>query len=203
MAARSHAIAPISFAPHRIATVTTIPEARPGGSRRWSQGRWGQSRWNPLQWDPEALAQLSPASTLRYTFTLYLVSRLLFLLIAGIDAAAYGTSLGSALSNWDGYWYLQTSEHWYLHHVFHHPGQYSTLGFMPLYPMAMWLVAHVTQIGELGAGLAISLIAGFVATVQIGKLAPSGGASRPRDGRSCSGASSPAPWSSRWSTPRR
>ncbi len=42
---------------------------------------------------------------------------------------------------------------------------------MPLYPLLMWVVAHVTQIGNLGAGLLISLISGGIATVLIGQLA--------------------------------
>jgi hypothetical protein len=42
---------------------------------------------------------------------------------------------------------------------------------MPLYPMTMWLIAHILPIGDLGAGLAISMIGGGVATVLIGQLA--------------------------------
>ncbi len=64
------------------------------------------------------------------------------------------------MSNWDGYWYLQTAAQWYGHVINKYAGQYQTLGFMPLYPMLIWLVAHVTQIGNLGAGIAISLISG-------------------------------------------
>ena len=56
------------------------------------------------------------------------------------------------MSNWDGFWYLQTAAHWYGHVINKYAGQYQTLGFMPLYPMLIWLVAHVTQIGNLGAG---------------------------------------------------
>jgi len=134
-------------------------------------------------------ASLTSASRVRYTLYLYLASRLLFLAIAAIAIAVVrigaphtglgsgaGTlvthpSLGSEMSNWDGYWYLQTAAHWYGHRIWPHAGQYETLGFMPLYPMLIWLVAHVTQIGNLGAGIAISLISGCVATVLIGQLA--------------------------------
>ena len=42
---------------------------------------------------------------------------------------------------------------------------------MPLYPALIWVVAHVTQLDNFGAGLLISMIAGAVATVLIGRLA--------------------------------
>jgi hypothetical protein len=137
--------------------VTTLPEAHPGQSRRWNL---------------EAIkVSLSSASRVRYTVYIYLASRLLFLLIAGIGAPIRHVSLGSEMSNWDGFWYLQTTAHWYETWINHHPGQYQTLGFMPLYPLLMWVVAHVTQIGNLGAGLLISLVSGGIATILIGQLA--------------------------------
>ncbi len=57
------------------------------------------------------------------------------------------------------------------HSVNHHPGDYQTLGFMPLYPAAIWAVAHVTQIGNFGSGLLIAIVCGGIATVLIGQLA--------------------------------
>ncbi len=81
------------------------------------------------------------------------------------------SSLGTLFSNWDGKWYLTTAATWYYHHVDRLPGAYTTLGFMPLYPMVMWLVAHVLPIGNLGAGLAVSMISGGIATVLISQLA--------------------------------
>jgi hypothetical protein len=73
------------------------------------------------------------------------------------------------MSNWDGKWYLLTSEHWYYHHMLRGAGQYTTLGFMPLYPMAMWVLAHM--LGNFGAGLLIAMAGGGVATVLMAKLA--------------------------------
>ena len=42
------------------------------------------------------------------------------------------------------YWYLKTAAQWYFHHVLAARRAVQTLGFMPLYPMLMWVVAHVT-----------------------------------------------------------
>jgi len=159
----------------RILRVTTLPEAHPGPARRLNL---------------EAIkAVLSDASRVRYTIYLYLASRVLFLLIGAIELlvvhiasphAALGSgtgqlldhaSLGSEMSNWDGYWYLKMAAEWFPHSLPMHAGQYSTLGFMPLYPALIWLVSHVTFIGNLGAGIAISMIAGGIATVLIGGLA--------------------------------
>lgn len=157
---------------------TTLPEAHPATARRRNL---------------EALrSALTGASRLRYTLYVYVASRLFYLLIAAIEMLVVDTvgrhtglitahtslgvplthtSLGSEMSNWDGYWYLKTAAEGYYHHAALRPGAYETLGFMPLYPMLMWLVAHVTQIGNLGAGIAISMICGGIATVLIGQLA--------------------------------
>ncbi len=158
--------------------MTTLQEAQPAQARRWNL---------------EAVrAGLNGASRTRYSIYMYLASRVLYLLIAAVAMALIDTvgahtalahahnwqghlldtsSLGTMMSNWDGEWYLRTAETWYFHHVVPHPGSYTTLGFMPLYPMLMWLVAHILPIGNLGAGLAISIICGGIATVLIGQLA--------------------------------
>jgi hypothetical protein len=136
--------------------VTTLPEAHPVQSRRWNL---------------EAMKTGLSASTLRYTLYLYIASRLLFLAIAAVEVATQHTSLQSSMSHWDGFWYLKTTAQWYDHTIYKHAGQYETLGFMPGYPLLIWVIAHVTQIGNFGAGLLISLVSGGVATVLIGRLA--------------------------------
>ncbi len=155
--------------------MTTLPEAHPVQARRWSVAA--------------IRASLAGTSRLRYTLYVYLASRLLYLLLAVVEMLVIGAfgshtglnslsastvahpTLGSELSNWDGKWYLLTAAHGYDHRVYHHAGDYQTLGFMPLYPMLMWALAQVTQIGNLGAGLALSLIFGAIATVLIAQLA--------------------------------
>ena len=157
--------------------MTTLQEAHTAGARRLS---------------PEAVrVRLREVSLTRYTLAVYLASRLLYLVIAAAAMLAVDTvgshtglaatlnwqgfplshsTLGSEMSNWDGKWYLLTAATWYYHHVVRLPGAYTTLGFMPLYPMAIWLVAHILPIGNLGAALAIAMISGGVATVLIAKL---------------------------------
>jgi hypothetical protein len=156
--------------------VTTLQQAHPATARRW---------------DVEAIrAALRGTSRLRYTLYMYFASRVLFLVIAALSMAVlhiFGShtglsgahnwegnplaqsTLGSEMSNWDGKWYLLTTQNWYYHHVLPGAGQYTTLGFMPLYPMAMWVLAHV--LGYFGAGLVIAMVGGGIATVLIGQLA--------------------------------
>jgi hypothetical protein len=158
--------------------VTTLQEAHPAQARRW---------------DVAAVRiGLRDSSLLRYTLCVYFASRLLYLVIAAVAmgvvhifgahtalAGAHNwelmplthSTLGSEMSNWDGKWYLLTTQTGYYHHVVMHPGSYTTLGFMPLYPMLMWLLAHVLPIGDFGAGLAVAMIGGAIATVLIAKLA--------------------------------
>jgi hypothetical protein len=158
--------------------VTTLQEAHSAQARRWNL---------------EAVrAGLAGTSRTRYALYMYLASRLLYLAIAAVSLGVIDTvgshtalatahnwqhglldhsTLGTLMSNWDGEWYLRTASTWYYHHVDPHPGSYTTLGFMPMYPMLIWLVAHVLPIGNLGAGLAISMISGGIATVLISQLA--------------------------------
>ncbi len=158
--------------------MTTLQEAHPAQARRWNL---------------EAVrAGLAGTSRTRYALYMYLASRVLYLALAAgamllIDTVGSHTalahahnwqghpldtsSLGTLFSNWDGKWYLTTAATWYYHHVDPNAGAYTTLGFMPLYPMAIWLVAHILPIGNLGAGLAISIIGGGIATVLIAQLA--------------------------------
>jgi len=158
--------------------VTTLQQAHPAQARRWNLDA--------------VRTALAGSSRTRYAIYMYLASRVLYLVIAAVAMALIDTvgshtalatahnwqhdflnhsSLGTLMSNWDGEWYLRTASNWYFHHVIRHPGSYTTLGFMPLYPMVMWVVAHVLPIGYLGAGLAVSMITGGIATVLISQLA--------------------------------
>jgi hypothetical protein len=139
-----------------MVAVTIVSQARPGRTRRLSRELFSAKLSDPK---------------LRYVLGLYLASRLLFLAIAGLNVLTQRKSLAHQMSNWDAYWYLHTAAHWYGHSVPHHTGRYSTLGFMPLYPVTIWLLAHATQIGDFGAAITISLVLGAYATVLIGRLA--------------------------------
>jgi hypothetical protein len=159
--------------------VTILQEAHPASARRL--GLLAYLR-----------AWLRAAALGEYTLAMYLASRLLYLVIAAAamlvadtlgahlglarslnfqGVALTHSTLGSEMSNWDGQWYLRTAATWYMHHVIRQPGAYTTLGFMPMYPMTIWLLAHVAAISDLLAGIAVAMIAGAVATVLVGKLA--------------------------------
>ncbi len=135
-------------------------------------------------------AGLRDSSRVRYTVYMYLASRVLYLVIAAVSMAVLHlvgshtglsgahnwegnplgqSTLGSEMSNWDGRWYLLTSQTGYFHRVVPHAGSYTTLGFMPLYPMLMWVLAQV--IGYFGAGLLIAMVSGGIATILVGQLA--------------------------------
>jgi hypothetical protein len=159
--------------------VTILQEAHPASARR-------------LGLMAQLAERLRSASLSGYTLTMYVASRLLYLAIAAVAMLVVDTlgahvglaktfnwqgfplthsTLGSEMSNWDGEWYLKTAATWYFHHVIRQPRAYTTLGFMPMYPMTIWLVAHVAAISDLLAAIAVAMIAGAVATVLVGKLA--------------------------------
>jgi hypothetical protein len=92
----------------------------------------------------------------------------LLILAALFDAVVRHHALASEFTNWDGHWYKQLAEHGY-------PRQdlplRSTLGFFPLYPLAIWLVVHLLPLTPVAAGVMLSAIGGLVAAILVQRLA--------------------------------
>jgi hypothetical protein len=73
------------------------------------------------------------------------------------------------LSNWDGLWYREVANRGYLDHVSY---AQTTLGFFPLYPLAIWLVEPIIMVltghdsiwASSLAGVGISMVGGAVAS---------------------------------------
>lgn len=107
---------------------------------------------------------------LRWPLGVYLLSRFLYLVIALADDAIQHWSLRAQVSNWDGGWYLALAAQGYPGHATH---AQTTLGFFPLYPGLMWLVAHVFFCGYVVAGVLISTVGGFITTVLVQRMATS------------------------------
>ncbi|MFL5831308.1 MAG: mannosyltransferase family protein [Solirubrobacteraceae bacterium] len=120
------------------------------------------TRWTGAERTRAALAQL------RWPLTVYLTSRLIYLVISVGDVLYKGWSLPAQASNWDGVWYLALAQYGYPSHVSH---LQTTLGFFPLYPLLVWLVAHVLFCGYVLAGVLISLVGGFITTVLVQRMA--------------------------------
>lgn len=153
------------------------PEVAPGVAQGGLEGPspgQGLEREGPSGYGLHALearrrARVAAAvRSLRLPVAVYAVSRALLLLDAVVDGALQHTSLLNELGNWDGFWYLSIAWHGYPHQVLLHQ---STLGFFPLYPMVMWLVAHVLGLRYEPAGLVVSGIGGLVATILVQRLA--------------------------------
>jgi hypothetical protein len=131
------------------------------GSASPSLGRVSVSRFLRLR-------GLAPAlEGLRWPFAVYISSRLLYFLLAVVVGGLEHWSIKHELSNWDGQWYRRVAGLGYPDHVLHIQ---STLGFFPLYPMLMWLVQHTLLCSIFVAGVLISGVGGFVATVLIQRL---------------------------------
>jgi hypothetical protein len=116
-----------------------------------------------------------------FVLCVYVASRLLYLGIAGADVLLRAGHLTHEMSNWDGKWYLLTSLHGYPHTLPAHARQYSTLGFLPLYPLLIKALAAISGISHFAAGVTISMITGFIATLAMSRLVGRGrGAARDR-----------------------
>jgi steroid 5-alpha reductase family enzyme len=125
--------------------------------------------------------RLSVATALqgvRFAVAVYVASRLLLFLLAIVDGALRHHSLYREFENWDGGWYRGLATDGYPHHALQ---SQTTLGFFPLYPLLIWLVARpLTLFMAYGpyaphaadlAGLFIALVGGGVAAVLVQRLA--------------------------------
>jgi hypothetical protein len=138
--------------------VTTLPEVRPASGLRRRQ--------------LEALAD-----RLRYPLGVYLLSRAVLVLPIAAAVIFNHWSLGRDLANWDGQWYLRIFHGGYPSSIYQTMlggrvwFRQTTLGFLPLYPMLMWLVANVFLCGPTVAGMFVALVCGGIATVLVDRLA--------------------------------
>ncbi len=105
----------------------------------------------------------------------YLATRALLLVTAAVFAAVGGHNFLNELANWDGLWYREVANQGYLDHVSY---AQTTLGFFPLFPIAIWIlepVFFVTGIGPIlsatVAGVVISTAGGLIATLLVNRMA--------------------------------
>ncbi|MFL5822491.1 MAG: mannosyltransferase family protein [Solirubrobacteraceae bacterium] len=117
----------------------------------------------------------------RFALGVYLGTRLLLLVVALVNGALRHVPLTNELANWDGFWYRSIANFGtplggYPHAVSH---LQTNLGFLPTYPLSMrslsYLLEWTTPYGRIGAitvaGILISTIGGFVATVLVQRMA--------------------------------
>jgi hypothetical protein len=107
---------------------------------------------------------------------IYLAARGLLLLLAFVYGAFGHHNFLHELANWDGLWYRKLANHGYPAHVDY--GQ-TTLGFFPLFPIAIWLLEPVFLVftshnaiwSATVSGALLSGVGGWVATVLVHRLA--------------------------------
>ena len=114
----------------------------------------------------------------RFAIAVYLATRALLLVVGVVNGTLRHHAFTHELSQWDGLWYRELANHGYPDHVLH---VQSTLGFFPLYPMAVWLVshafvvpiAHYEILSTTVAGVIVAGLGGLIATIVVGRLAES------------------------------
>lgn len=108
----------------------------------------------------------------RFAVAVYLGTRVLLLAVAMVERSLRHHALLGELSNWDGEWFRALAAHGYPTHVSH--GQ-TPLGFFPLFPLLMWVVAHAlgdpSILGLSLAGVIVSGVGGLIAAMLVQELA--------------------------------
>jgi hypothetical protein len=118
----------------------------------------------PLPWDGAQIAQVTVA---------YLAVRAV-LLIANVLAAhqSYGGHLAGPVASWDSHFYLSIARSGYPAEVLRNADgslAYSSAAFLPVFPLLIAAVAHL-GVPVVGAGIIVSVLAGWVATVAVWQL---------------------------------
>jgi 4-amino-4-deoxy-L-arabinose transferase-like glycosyltransferase len=111
-----------------------------------------------------------------WLMAIYIATRGLLLLAAYLQSSFGHHDFLHELSNWDGLWYRELANHGYPDHVSY---AQTTLGFFPLFPLAIWLVEPIIMVltgqdstwASSLAGLMISELGGAVTTYFAYRLA--------------------------------
>lgn len=122
-----------------------------------------------------SLLTVSISRDLLFVLGIYLASRCLLLLAAYLQSAFGHHDFLHELSNWDGLWYREVANQGYLNHP---SDAQTTLGFFPLYPLAIYVVEPIFKVtghdaiwSASVAGVIISGIGGAIACVYAYRLA--------------------------------
>ena len=113
---------------------------------------------------------------LHWVVLVYLGTRVLLLAAAAVQGLIGHHNFLHELANWDGLWYREVANHGYPQFASH---AQTTLGFLPMYPIAIWtvmqVIAPVSPHGAIWnstvAGLLISCAGGLIAAVLVHRLA--------------------------------
>jgi hypothetical protein len=132
----------------------------------------------PRRSRPPQRRRLSPDARreLLWVMVIYLAVRVVLLVAAYLNGSFGQHNFLHELANWDGLWYRELANHGYPAHVSY---AQTTLGFFPLFPLAIWLVEPIFTIltthnaiwASTVAGLLISGAGGYVATILVHRLA--------------------------------
>lgn len=106
----------------------------------------------------------------------YLGTRVLLVAAAIVQGLIGHHNILHELANWDGLWYREVANHGYPPFPSH---AQTTLGFLPLYPMTIWVGSQIlSPLSPHGAiwnatvsGLIISCVGGLIAAVLVHRLA--------------------------------
>jgi hypothetical protein len=106
----------------------------------------------------------------------YLSTRAVLMLAAYLLSAFGHHNFLHELANWDGLWYRELANHGYPNYSSH---LQTTLGFFPLFPVTIWTLEPVFSVttghnaiwASTVAGVVISMIGGFIATLMVYRLA--------------------------------
>jgi Gpi18-like mannosyltransferase len=127
---------------------------------------------------PRSQSRLSAAARqeLLWIAVMYLAARGMLLLVVYLNGTFAHHNFLHELANWDGLWYRELANHGYPSHVSY---DQTTLGFFPVFPIAIWIVKqpllvltnHNAIWCSTVAGALISAAGGLVATIFVHRLA--------------------------------
>lgn len=140
----------------------------------------GTAATAPLRRLTDAIAANRPTladafAGVRFALVVFVATRLLLIVVASINGPLRNTPFLNEFANWDGFWYRSVANIGYPDYVSHWQ---TNLGFFPLYPLSMKAFSYLflwAPYGTIGAitvaGIALSMVGGFVTTVLVQRMA--------------------------------
>ena len=111
---------------------------------------------------------LAVGRDLRLGALVYVGALALLLCVALANDALRHHSLAGQFVNWDGRWYWWIAADGLPHHLLH---VQTRLGFMPLYPLCMWVLSRIFGCSLVFAGVIISAVGGLITALLVQRLA--------------------------------
>lgn len=155
-----------------VSTVPVLPTASHAAPAVVARGPLAPSGTLDTPGTGPAAARLRPPTWLSHATAIFVVSRVVTLAAMAVTTTFSHKTLLGEMAQWDGVWFLRAAAHGPLARLPHAHGHVaaSTIAFFPLFPLVIRWLSEATGMSPLAAGIVVSTLAGWTATMAVWRL---------------------------------